>query len=104
MAIDVPTFLASFPEFNDAPAALISAKLAEAALMCPDTVWGQGTASPGGGGGSLTQRGTFLHCARFLALSPYARKMQLASKDGRTIYDGEIRTLQLTVTSGFRVT
>jgi hypothetical protein len=125
LAIDVTTFLSVYPEFLDAPTALVQAKLTEAQQMVPDSVWGSqpggsvaGTSGASGsnffawqngstalgGGGSLTQQATFLYCAKFLALSPYARKMALVAKDGSTIYDVRLKQLLRIVTSGNRVT
>ena len=97
MAIDVPTFVATYPEFADAPPTLIAAKLAEAVTMVPDASWGGAGAS-----NSLTQQGTFLYCAQFLALSPYARHMNLADTNGKTPYDDRISMLRRIVSSGYR--
>jgi hypothetical protein len=121
MAIDVATFLSLYPEFDRAPTPLVQAKLNEAILMCPSTVWGGAVPTvvgpatpnvattpdfdraPAGFGGDLTQMGVFLYCAKFLALSPFARKMALTNKDGSTIYDARLNELKRTVTSGARV-
>ena len=97
MAIDVATFLKEFPEFRDAPTDLLEATLIRAQEMVPDFVWGSA-----GPDHSLTEQGTFLYCARFLALSPYARKLALVGKTGRTIYDDRLDQLKRTVSSGFR--
>lgn len=126
MGLDVPTFLLGYPEFQDAPPTLIQAKLNEAILMVPQSVWSGGVPTPIGpdtpstitspdfnrapagngtsGGGDLTQMATFLYCAHFLALSPYARKMALVDKDGKsTHYSSRLETLKRTVTAGFRL-
>lgn len=92
MAIDVATFLAAFPEFKDAPPDLVGAKLAYALQLTPTVPWG-----------NLQEQGAFHYCARMLALSPYARKMGLVNKEGKTNYDDEITRLKRMVTSGFRV-
>ncbi len=103
MTIDASTFLTSFPEFADAPATLVTAKLAEATSMVPDRVWGAAATDPVSGGGSLTQQATFLYCAHFLALSPFARNMALVDTAGSTLYEKRLDRLRRTVASGYRV-
>jgi hypothetical protein len=96
--IDVPTFLAGFPEFVDAPVSLINAKLAEAKTHVQGPVW-----AGGGPSRDFTQQATFLYAAHFLALSPYARSMALVKTDGSTLYSQRIADIKRAVTSGFRV-
>lgn len=93
MAIDVPTFLARFPEFKDAGAVFISVQLTRALHYVPDCPWGL-----------HKEEGAFLYCARFLALSPYGRKLNLVNKKGETNYDKDLQRITHIVTSGFRVT
>lgn len=96
MPIDVDSFKASFPEFADAPAALVQAKLSYALTLTPNEVWGDDT------DGGIRQQGAFHYTARFLALSPFARNLKLTGRKGETNYDGEIERLKRIVTSGFR--
>lgn len=98
MAVDVPTFKARFPEFVDAPDALVQAKLNDSLTLTPAAVWGDNTID-----NSIAQQGAFYYCARFLALSPYARKLALVAKDGTTQYDRELFRLRSIVTSGLRM-
>lgn len=92
--ITVSNFLVEYPEFKDAPISLVQAKLQDALILTPCQVWSAGL---------LRKQGTFLHCARLLALSPFARHMKLVNKDGSTLYDSQLLKLKQTVTSGFRV-
>ena len=94
MAITVADFLISFPEFKDADPRLLSATLARAQLYTSNLcIWG-----------TYQQEGTFLYCARFLALSPYGRKMSLANKANETNYDVELKRVKFIVTAGMRYT
>ena len=54
--------------------------------------------------GTWQQEGAFLYTARFLALSPWGRKMNLANKANQTNYDVDLRRVILTVTAGGRIT
>lgn len=92
MAITVADFKVAFPEFAAAPVDLITAKLAMGARLAPAAVWG-----------TFAEDGAFHYCARFLALSPFGRKIALVTKTGVTIYDEEIRRLKYCVTNGSRV-
>lgn len=93
MAIDAATFLQTFPEFKDAGTVLITAMLTRAQQYTPTVPWG-----------NLQQEGTFLYCARFLALTPWGRKANLANKAGITNYDADLRRVLLCVTAGYRST
>lgn len=93
MAIDVATFLTVFPEFKDAGAPLILAQLTRALQYVPQGVWGD-----------FQQEGAFLYCARFLAITPWGRKMNLANKDNVTNYDKDLQRVKYAVTSGLRYT
>lgn len=97
MALTVADFLISFPEFYDAPATLVSAKLADAVTMCDPAAWGAEPAR------DLTQQGVFLYTASFLAESPYGRKMALVDDRGRSIYQQRLDVLKRIVGIGFRV-
>lgn len=96
MATDTATFKTVFPEFQDAPAPLVDAKLAQALTLTPTEVWGDD------GDGTMRQQGVFYYTARFLALSPFARNMALVNKAGVTSYDVELQRLKSIVASGFR--
>jgi hypothetical protein len=95
VALTVADFLAAFPEFQDAPPALLQTTLSRAINYCPDSVWGQGS--------DMQQEGVFLYCARFLALQPFGRKMNLV-KDGKTSYDVDLQRVKYIVTAGLRFT
>ena len=100
MAITVAEFLVGYPEFGDAPTTLIQAKLDEATQLVYTPIWGNTDPTR-----DLVQQGTFLYCAHFLALSPYARHMKLVHDDGKTtLYSARLETLKRTVASGLRVT
>lgn len=92
MAIEAASFKAAFPEFNAAPNDLVTAKLAYASALTPDTIWGD-----------LKEQGAFLYCARFLSLSPFGRKIGLVNeKLSLTNYDADLDRLKRMVTSGYR--
>ena len=88
-------FLASFPEFSEVDAATIDARLAEAWRRIDPTVWG---ALADDGHGQLT--------AHLLANSPLGNAAKLSAKGDapKTVYEGEYRRLQRTVTAGIRTT
>lgn len=85
-------FKVEFPEFANAPDALVTAKLADAAAQVNATTWGD-----------LTDRGVKYLAARLLALSPQGRAMKLVSADGKTAYDDTYMAMKRSVASGFRV-
>lgn len=99
--IDVPTFLTLYPEFKDATPVLLNVMLTRALQYTNNVlIWGTGTGlNPG-----WKQEGTFLHMARFLALSPFGRNAKLSDGRGRTNYDEDLRRLVRKVTSGYRWT
>jgi len=92
VAVTVASFKSAFPEFADAPTGLVQAKLTDSAQLCPLVPWG-----------ALQDQGVSYYTAQALALSPFARKMALADKDGVTIYDDRLTLLKRMVTAGFRV-
>lgn len=95
MAIDVDTFKAEFPEFIDAPDGLVTSNLDRGQQLTSTTTWGDS---------DIREQGVFLYCAKFLALSPYARKMGLVNDKGMTNYDARLEEMMRMVCSGFRVT
>lgn len=92
MAITETDFKKAFPEFATAPSDLVTSKLAYGDSLTPVGIWGD-----------LKEQGAFLYCARFLALSPFGRKVGLVNKQDVTNYDEDLARLRRTVTSGFRV-
>lgn len=87
-------FLADFPEFNGATAALVTAKIAQAARMTNEDMY-QST--------DLVNDAIKLKAAHLLILSPYGAKMRSASPDQATVWAGELRKLQRAATLGARV-
>lgn len=85
-------FLVQFPEFEGAPTALVSAKLADAAGRTDEEVWG-----------GLWSQGVMYRAADLLAKSPHGRKMMLVSNNGKSIYHEDLQAMIRRVTSGFRV-
>jgi hypothetical protein len=68
-------FLVRHPEFADAEAALVEAKLAEAERRTPSRVWGD-----------LEDDGIASLAAHLLAISPNGQMARLVNKDGTTTY------------------
>lgn len=91
MAVSAEQFKNRFPEFINADDSLVEAVLEEAALLCPDAVWGD-----------FTDQGVKLAAAQKLARQPTAREMAL-NPDGTTVYDQELELLRRIVSSGGRV-
>jgi hypothetical protein len=100
MAVTAASFKALYPEFGDAPDALIEGKLAEAVLMCPDRMWGD-----------LADQGVGLYTAQYLYESPYARHMARVDqgndrqgvRSDASPYNDRLRRLVQQVASGSRV-
>lgn len=92
MAVDAASFKAAFPEFGNAPNALVDATIARASLVCPASVWG-----------AFVDQGIELTTAQWLALSPFGRSVQLVNKDGSTAYDQRLADLMTAVAGGPRV-
>lgn len=84
MPITVDDFKEAFPEFADAPPDLVTKHLTYAQTRTPPSVWGD-----------FTEEGTFLWCARFLALDPFGRKMGVIDEKngGTTAYDSRLSEL-----------
>ncbi len=99
MALTVRTFCALYPEFDSAPPALVQAKLDEAALMCPESIWGD-----------LTDQGVGLHTAQYLYDSPFSRHMARVDqgndrqgvRSDASPYIDRLRRLTQQVASGYR--
>lgn len=88
----VATFKASFPEYTGSPDALVQ--------RCIDTA--EREADPGICGANWVDLVQF-KTARYLALSPYGRKMQLVNKDGSTLYDADIERISALSACALRV-
>ena len=99
MAVTAASFIVTYPEFSDAPVALVEAKLAEAVTMCPDRVWGD-----------LTDQGVGLYTAQYLYDSPFARHMaridqgndRQGVRSDASPYIDRLRRLVQQVASGYR--
>lgn len=85
-------FLVGFPEFGDADADLVEAKIASAALRVGVTVWGDQYAD-----------GVMHLAAHMLAISPYGQQARLAAKDGSSTYLVEYERMRQAVTFGYRL-
>ena len=100
MAVTVETFLVGFPEFRQAPSALIAKKLADAQLQVDSAIWGE-----------KTDTGVELLTAHLLAMSPFGQNVRMTipgTRNGRTepttTYWTFFSKMMRQVTSGFRVT
>lgn len=78
--MDAAGFLVEFPEFvliNAQKPALIAATLARAAKHCSARVWGD-----------RYERGVYLKCAHFLAMSPFGETARLVKgTNATTVYE-----------------
>jgi hypothetical protein len=95
--LTLENFKQGFPEFRNAEAGLVVAKLSEAYQQIDLSVWDTGANGPksGLGQGYLT--------AHLLALSPFGQNARMVAKDGTTTYLTHYRNLQRQVCQGFRV-
>lgn len=85
-------FLVRCPEFTDADAALVEAKLAEAERRTPSVVWGD-----------LQDDGIACLAAHLLAISPNGQMARLVNKDGSTTYGTLRDQLASTVGGAYRI-
>lgn len=83
-------FLVQFPEFAQAPPALVAAKLADAVARTSTEAFSA----------SAIDRHVYLLCARLLALSPFGRDMRLVADDNVTVYDADLLAMARTATVG----
>lgn len=90
--VSLADFRTNYPEFDDAPDTLVTAKIAQAALRMNAALWA-----------ALAPTGVMLHAAHLLATSPQGRAMKLVNKDGSTTYGKEYAIMQRTCTIGLRV-
>ncbi len=94
---DVPsnsTFLAAYPEFMGADAALVTAKLTEAAARTNENVYQSA---------ALAQYAVMLSAAILLTRSPYGRQMRTENPDQYIVWEYELRKAQRAATIGLRV-
>ena len=84
-------FKALFPEFTNAPDALVTARLAWAEARTPIDIWG-----------AYQAEGIGWYTAHFLALLPNAKDMRKGEKPGESMYLRERQRLGLVLSSGFR--
>lgn len=85
-------FKTQFTEFAAAPDAVVDAHLADAALQLNADLFP----------GRLGTHACMLAAAQSLALAPGGRDMQLASKDGSTVYDARLKAIKRRATVGLR--
>lgn len=85
MAVTPSEFVANYPEFAEMlttnPAALQNV-LDDAYKKTPVALWT-----------TLTDEGAQLRAAQALAQSPFARNLELANNDGKTVYDARLAEL-----------
>lgn len=87
--VSAATFIVNYPEFTNAPPALITNELTNAYNKTSATVWGV-----------YIDEGAQLRACRSLALSPFGRGMALVSKDGSTVYDERLNDLIEIIAAG----
>ena len=75
-------FRALFPEFANAPDALIESRIAWAVARTPESVWGD-----------HLEHGIAFMAAHFLAMLPEAKAMRKGEKPGETMYLAERKRL-----------
>lgn len=87
-------FLVDYPEFDKAPAALITTKLAQAGRRTNEEVFADS---------ATAQDALMLRAAILLYKSPYARKAKLVSDEQAFVWAQELYELQRGATMGLRV-
>lgn len=87
--VSAATFIVNYPEFTNAPNALVTNELANAYTMTAATTWGV-----------YQDQGAQLRTAQALALSPFGRGMALANEEGATVYDTRLDALVMVVAAG----
>lgn len=91
--MNVPTFLATYPEFSGIDPDMVTPFLARATTRLDPTVWG-----------TRLEEGIGLLTAHLLALSPAGQMARLVSEKGKTTYGTEFATLCRVVSIAIRVT
>lgn len=92
MAVDLPTFIANFPEFTAAATStpvMVQSALDAAYLMTPIGIWT-----------ALQDEGAQLRAAQWIAMSPYGSGLELSRSDGSTLYDSRLNRLIAIVAAG----
>lgn len=87
--VTVATFKAQYQEFQNADDTMVAAAISDAYLITPVSVWK-----------TKQDTGVALRVAKKLALSPLAKSMELASSDGKTVYDAQLNELIVIVAGG----
>lgn len=90
MAVDVPTFLVNYPEFNAVPIPVVTNSLNDAYSMTPTAVWPP----------AIIDQAAQLRCAQSLALSPFARGTNPRDDGGKTVYDERLQRLVMIAAAG----
>ncbi len=86
MTVTFDSFTTSHPEFIPAGEDLIEAKVAAAVLQVDAEVWGD-----------KVDLGVELTAAHLLAMSPFGQNARLVPEDGVTIYERQLRRMQMQV-------
>lgn len=84
--MDVASFRARFPEFRNAPDALVNDAIVRAEISCLADRWGE-----------LQDEGVGALAAHLLALSPYGQHARLSADDTRTTYGERYEALRAEV-------
>jgi hypothetical protein len=92
VSVTLETFSARFPEFDAAPANLVEACIAEAAVQIDATVYG-----------TKYDAAVQNLAAHLIATNPLGEMARLQAKDGSTVYQKHYEKLKRMVASGFRV-
>lgn len=87
----VSEFKSAFPEFKNALDSLVQAKLDSAARQTDACIWG-----------ATYPDGVMTRCADLLARTPYGRQLQLANRDGTTVYTSVLNDLVQAAAVGVR--
>jgi hypothetical protein len=87
-------FLERYPEYNGAPAALVTARLAEAARRTNEEVFQTD---------ELVTDAVMLRAAVLLLASPHGFKIRAAAPDQAFAWEYTLRQLQRSATQGLRV-
>lgn len=92
MAVTRSSLLVEHPEWANAPTDIVDAKLATAQNLLSSDVLGD-----------LYDYAVVLKTCQLLAVSPFARDMELSMSDGTTIYDRALSDILIPAGSAYRV-
>lgn len=87
----VAEFKIAFPEFRSALDSLVQAKLDSAARQTDACVWG-----------NTYLDGVMTRTADMLARTPFGKQLQLANRDGTTVYTADLERLEQAAAVGIR--